>query len=180
MRVGGFEIDVGVEAVTRDGDGEVQEVEGGIRDGPSEFVVGVKVDELFMLLMGARGSADTVINVAKEEMRDGAGYVEQSFFCCYTGTIPHHFFCYIDDCIGAASYSHEELEKFINFTNIFHPNLKFIWTISDTSLPSWTSLSPSLSRESIKVNIWYKGLGLKRQLSCSSDAAWPAVLIQLY
>eukprot|EP00061_Rhincodon_typus_P018726 g48021.t1 len=37
------------------------------------------------------------------------GYVEQSLFCCYTSTIPHIFLYYIDDCIGAASCSHEEL-----------------------------------------------------------------------
>eukprot|EP00061_Rhincodon_typus_P004798 g23453.t1 len=76
MRVGGFEIDVGAEIVTRDGDGEVQEGEGGIGDGPGEFEVGMKgvgkVDELFKLLMGVRGSADTIINVMGEEVL-GAG-----------------------------------------------------------------------------------------------------------
>eukprot|EP00061_Rhincodon_typus_P018413 g47579.t1 len=40
MGVGGFEIDVGAEMVTRYGDREVQEGEGGIRDGPGEFEVG--------------------------------------------------------------------------------------------------------------------------------------------
>eukprot|EP00061_Rhincodon_typus_P008461 g31078.t1 len=64
-----------------------------------------------------------------------SGYVEQTLFRSYTGTVPHPFLRYIDDCIGAASCSHEELEQFINFTHIFHPNLKFTWTISDTSLP---------------------------------------------
>eukprot|EP00061_Rhincodon_typus_P004611 g23000.t1 len=58
-------------------------------------------------------------------------YVEQSLFCCYTGTIPNLFLRYIDDCIGAATCSHKELEQFIHFTNTFHPNLKFTWTISD-------------------------------------------------
>eukprot|EP00061_Rhincodon_typus_P001657 g15388.t1 len=62
------------------------------------------------------------------------GYVEQSLFCCYTGTIPHLFLRYIDDCIGTASCSQQELEQFINFIYTFHPNLKFTWTISDTSL----------------------------------------------
>eukprot|EP00061_Rhincodon_typus_P010134 g34194.t1 len=61
-------------------------------------------------------------------------YMEQPLFCCYTGTIPHLFFHYIDDCIGSASCSHEELEQFINFTNTFHPKFKFTWTISNTSL----------------------------------------------
>eukprot|EP00061_Rhincodon_typus_P010456 g34764.t1 len=50
-------------------------------------------------------------------------------------TIPHLFLRNIQDCIGAASCSHEELEQFINFTNTFHPKLKFTWTICDTSLP---------------------------------------------
>eukprot|EP00061_Rhincodon_typus_P005557 g25201.t1 len=72
------------------------------------------------------------------------GYVEQSHFCCYTGTIPHLFVRYIDDCIGTASCSHEELEQLINFTNTFHPNLKFTWTFSETSLP-FLDLSDSIS-----------------------------------
>eukprot|EP00061_Rhincodon_typus_P005847 g25844.t1 len=72
------------------------------------------------------------------------GYVDQSLFCCYTGTIHHLFLCYIDDCIGTALCSHEELEQFINFTNTFHPNLKCTWTISDTSL-SFLDLSVSIS-----------------------------------
>eukprot|EP00061_Rhincodon_typus_P018218 g47307.t1 len=75
--VGWLEIDVGVEVVTRDGNGEVQEGEGGIGDGPGELKVGLKgvckVDELFKLLMGARGSTDTVIDVAEEEVGDRAG-----------------------------------------------------------------------------------------------------------
>eukprot|EP00061_Rhincodon_typus_P001022 g13493.t1 len=62
------------------------------------------------------------------------GYMEQSLFHSYTGPIPHLFLRYIDDCIGAASGSHEEPEQFINYTKSFHPNLKFTWTISDTSL----------------------------------------------
>eukprot|EP00061_Rhincodon_typus_P013985 g40718.t1 len=37
-------------------------------------------------------------------------YVEQSLFHSYTGTIPHLFLHYIDDWIGAASCSQEELE----------------------------------------------------------------------
>eukprot|EP00061_Rhincodon_typus_P011750 g37000.t1 len=71
-------------------------------------------------------------------------FVEQSLFRCSTGTIPHLFLRYIDDCISAASCSHEELEQFINFTNIFHPNLKFTWTICDTCL-SFLDLSISIS-----------------------------------
>eukprot|EP00061_Rhincodon_typus_P011334 g36269.t1 len=72
------------------------------------------------------------------------GYMEQSLFRCYTGTIPHLFLCYVDDWISAASCSHEELEQFNNFTITFHPNLKFTCTISNTSL-SFLDLSISIS-----------------------------------
>eukprot|EP00061_Rhincodon_typus_P007221 g28702.t1 len=55
-----------LDGVTRFGDGEVKDGEEGIRDGPGELKVGVKgvskVDELFKLLMGTRGSIDTVID----------------------------------------------------------------------------------------------------------------------
>eukprot|EP00061_Rhincodon_typus_P013962 g40677.t1 len=61
------------------------------------------------------------------------GFMEQALFYNYTSTILHLFLCHIDDCIGAALCSHEELEQFINFANTFHPILKFTWTISDTS-----------------------------------------------
>eukprot|EP00061_Rhincodon_typus_P003029 g19111.t1 len=57
------------------------------------------------------------------------GYMEQPLFRSYTSTIPHVFLCHIDFCIDVASCFHEELEQFINFTNTFHPNLKFTWTI---------------------------------------------------
>eukprot|EP00061_Rhincodon_typus_P010011 g33946.t1 len=68
-----------------DGDSEIQEGEGGIGDGPDEFEDVVKVvsdvDELLKLLMGAQGSANTVIDVAEEEVRDGAGeIVEEGLF----------------------------------------------------------------------------------------------------
>eukprot|EP00061_Rhincodon_typus_P019172 g9685.t1 len=64
-------------------------------------------------------------------------YVEQSLFRTYTSPKPHLF-------LGAASCSHEELKQFIHFTNSFQPNLKFSWTISNTSL-SFLDLSVSIS-----------------------------------
>eukprot|EP00061_Rhincodon_typus_P004550 g22859.t1 len=81
--------------------------------------------------------------------------MEQSLFRCYTGTIPHLFLCYIDDCIGTASWSHEELEQFINFTNTFHTNLKFTWTISNTILP-FLNLSVSISSNHLSTDIYFK------------------------
>eukprot|EP00061_Rhincodon_typus_P006301 g26810.t1 len=72
------------------------------------------------------------------------GFVEQSIFQNYTGTIPHLFLHYIDDCIGAASCSDEELNQFINFANTFHCTLKFTRIISDTSV-LFLDLSVSIS-----------------------------------
>eukprot|EP00061_Rhincodon_typus_P013554 g39993.t1 len=83
------------------------------------------------------------------------GNVEQTLFHCYTGTIPHLFLHYINDCTGAASCSLGELEQFINFTNTFHRNLKFTWTISDTSL-SFLDRSVSISGDRLKTDIYFK------------------------
>eukprot|EP00061_Rhincodon_typus_P001841 g15931.t1 len=70
---------------------------------------------------------------------------------------PHLFLRYVDDCIGAASCCHEELEQFINFTNTFHPNLKFTCTISDTSLSFLDlSLSISISGNCLETDIYFK------------------------
>eukprot|EP00061_Rhincodon_typus_P016126 g44174.t1 len=63
------------------------------------------------------------------------GFVEQSHFNNYTGSIPHLLLRYIDDRISAALCSREELEQFINVTNTFHHVLKFTCTISDATLP---------------------------------------------
>eukprot|EP00061_Rhincodon_typus_P000525 g11964.t1 len=83
------------------------------------------------------------------------GYVEQFLFCCYTGTNPHLFLRNIDDCISATLCSHEELEQFINFTNAFHPNLKYTGTISDTS-HTFLDLSVSISGDHFKTDINFK------------------------
>eukprot|EP00061_Rhincodon_typus_P005816 g25792.t1 len=83
------------------------------------------------------------------------GYMELSLFHCYTGTIPHLFLRYIDDCIGVVSCSQEEIEQFINFTNTFHLNLKFTWTISDTSL-NFRDLSVSISGDHLETDITFK------------------------
>eukprot|EP00061_Rhincodon_typus_P002331 g17250.t1 len=90
-----------------------------------------------------------------EELKEKLFRVEWFLFCGYTGTIPHLFLRYINDCISAASCSHKQLEQFINFTDTFHPNLKFTWTISDTSL-SFLDLSVSISGDHLETNIYFK------------------------
>eukprot|EP00061_Rhincodon_typus_P009113 g32341.t1 len=81
-----------------------------------------------------------------------AGFMEQSLFNNYPGTIPHLFLCYVDDCIGATLCSREELKQFVHFTNTFHPALKFTWTISDTSFP-FMDLAVSISSNQLSTNI---------------------------
>ena len=51
-------------------------------------------------------------------------------YCIYTK--PELYGRYIDDCISATS-TREELTQFISAINSFHPALKYIWEISDTS-----------------------------------------------
>eukprot|EP00061_Rhincodon_typus_P007859 g29966.t1 len=81
------------------------------------------------------------------------GYVEQSLFRCYPCTTPHLFLCYINDCMGTASCSHQEFEQFVNFTNSFHPNFIFTWR-PDTSIP-FLDLSVSISGDHLSTNIYF-------------------------
>eukprot|EP00061_Rhincodon_typus_P006970 g28157.t1 len=92
------------------------------------------------------------------------GYVEHFL----TGTIPHLFLCYIVGCIGTASCSHEELGQFIIFANTFHPNLKFTWTIFDTSL-SFLDLSVSISGNCHETDIYFKPSNSHSYLDCTSS-----------
>eukprot|EP00061_Rhincodon_typus_P008300 g30792.t1 len=77
------------------------------------------------------------------------------FFHFSTGTIPHLFLCYVDNCNSVASSSREELKQFINFTNAFHHPLKFTWAISDTLL-LFLDLFNSISRDQLTTNIYFK------------------------
>eukprot|EP00061_Rhincodon_typus_P007303 g28879.t1 len=79
------------------------------------------------------------------------GNVELKRDCKYTGIVPQLFCHYIDDCIGPASCTQDELEQFTDFANNFHPALKFTWTISDTSL---TFLDLSVSTSGNVYCIW--------------------------
>eukprot|EP00061_Rhincodon_typus_P007603 g29452.t1 len=78
-------MDVGGESVSRDGNGEIQEEEGDVRNSPGEFEGGVegvgKVNELLVVFMKARDCTDVVINIAEEEVRDSASVVvEEGLF----------------------------------------------------------------------------------------------------
>eukprot|EP00061_Rhincodon_typus_P014235 g41141.t1 len=73
-----------------------------------------------------------------------AGYMEHSLFQFNSGHHPLLFLWYIDDIIGIASFSRNELEKFIDFASNFHSTLTFTWSISDSSLP-FLNISVSIS-----------------------------------
>eukprot|EP00061_Rhincodon_typus_P002627 g18053.t1 len=61
-------------------------------------------------------------------------------------------------CMGpsyACLFIGYELEQFINFANTFHPNLKFTWTIPDTSLP-FLDLYVSITGNCLNTDIYFK------------------------
>ena len=62
------------------------------------------------------------------------GHIEEQIFQQYRGKTPDRYKRYIDDIVGAASGTKEDLEDFATFVNNFHPSLKFIWAISDDKL----------------------------------------------
>ena len=62
------------------------------------------------------------------------GFIAHQFFCQYHGLKPELYCRYIDDCVGATSFTREELTQFITAFNSFHPARKYTWEIFDTSL----------------------------------------------
>ena len=62
---------------------------------------------------------------------------------------------YIDDCLGATSCTKEELERFIGFVNSFHPALKFIWEISETSV-IFLDINISVQDNNLATSVHYK------------------------
>ena len=83
------------------------------------------------------------------------GYVEHQFFNQYDGPKPDLYDRYIDDCIGAISSSREELNRFITSVNSFHPALKYIWEISETSL-AFLDIKVSISGNALCTSVHYK------------------------
>ena len=80
------------------------------------------------------------------------GYVEQQIFEQYTGPIPVFFGRYIDDCLGTASCTRADLDRFINYVNGFHHALKFTWEISETCV-SFLDISVSINGDALANTI---------------------------
>ena len=96
------------------------------------------------------------------------GYVEHQFFNQYNGPKPELYGRYIDDCIGAISSSTEELNQFITSVNSFHPALKYIWEISETSL-AFLDIKVSISGNGLCTSVHYKPIDSNSYLLHSSS-----------
>ncbi|KAJ8025053.1 hypothetical protein HOLleu_35149 [Holothuria leucospilota] len=62
------------------------------------------------------------------------GHFEEQLFSQYTGVHPILYKRYIDDIVGVATGTRQDLESFIQFVGSFCPFLKFTHCISDTSV----------------------------------------------
>ena len=71
------------------------------------------------------------------------GYVEQHIVKQYTGPI--------DDCLGTASCTRADLERFINYVSGFHHALKFTWEISETCV-SFIDISVSTNGDALATS----------------------------
>ena len=96
------------------------------------------------------------------------GFVEKQIFKQYTDPIPDYLGRCIDDCLGTASCSRVELERFINFVNNFHPALQFTWEISETSVSSLDILV-SINGNKLFTSVFYKPTDSHSYLLISSS-----------
>jgi hypothetical protein len=83
------------------------------------------------------------------------GFIEEQIFLNYPGLKPDFFGRYIDDCIGAASCSKQELDSFISYVNSFHPALDFTWDISQSSV-TFLDISVSITANRLSTTVFYK------------------------
>ena len=81
--------------------------------------------------------------------------MEEQIFNQFDGPKQELFGRYIDDCLGATSYTKEELEQFIGFVNSFHPALKFTWEISETSV-TFLDINISVQDNNLATIVHYK------------------------
>ena len=96
------------------------------------------------------------------------GYIEHQFFNQYYVLKPELYRCYIDDCVGATSFTREELNQFITAVNSFHRALKFTWEISDTFL-AFLDAKLSIKGNGLCTSVHYKPTDSHSYLLCSSS-----------
>ena len=95
-------------------------------------------------------------------------FVEKQIIEQYTDPIPDYRGRYIDDCLGTASCSRVELERFINFVNNFHAALQFTWEISETSV-SFLDILVSINGNKLSTSVFYKATDSHSYLLFSSS-----------
>ncbi|KAJ8048911.1 hypothetical protein HOLleu_01418 [Holothuria leucospilota] len=83
------------------------------------------------------------------------GHFEEQLFSQYTGAHPFLYNRYIDDIVGVATGTRQDLESFIQFVGSFSPFLKFTHCISDTSVV-FLDLQLSICDRKIKSNLHFK------------------------
>ncbi|KAJ8022712.1 hypothetical protein HOLleu_37689 [Holothuria leucospilota] len=83
------------------------------------------------------------------------GHFEEQLFSQYTGSHPFLYKRYIDDIVGVATGTRQDLESFIQFVGSFSPFLKFTHCISDTSVV-FLDLQLSICDRKIKSNLHFK------------------------
>ncbi len=96
------------------------------------------------------------------------GFVEKQIFEQYTDPTPDYLGRYIDDCVGTASCSRGELERFINYVNNFHPALQFTWESSETSV-SFLDILLSINGNRLVTSVFYKPTDSHSYLPYSSS-----------
>ena len=83
------------------------------------------------------------------------GHFEEQLFSQYTGARPFLYKRYIDDIVGVATGTRQDLESFIQFVGSLCPFLKFTHCISDTSVV-FLDLQLSISDRKIQSNLHFK------------------------
>ena len=96
------------------------------------------------------------------------GHIEEQIFQQCPGTKPDLYTRYIDDIVGEASCSKNELDNFTNFVNSFHPSLKFTWAISKDQLP-FLDLYIEPTSQWVATTIRYKETDSHSYLTYSSS-----------
>ena len=83
------------------------------------------------------------------------GFVEKQIYEQYTGPLPDYLGWYIDDCLGTASCSRFDLERFTNFVSEFYPALQFTWENSEISV-SFLGILVSNNGNELTASEFYK------------------------
>ena len=96
-------------------------------------------------------------------------HVEEQIREQYLGFAPQLHKRYIDDIVGAASRTREELEALIEFVSNFHPALRYTSTISETELP-FLDINLHISDGRIETSIHYKDADTHNYLHFSSQS----------